>query len=486
MKTRTDSGFRDWNLKPELLNALDGMGFTQPSLIQAAAIPVALEGKDVLGQAKTGTGKTAAFGIPILQNLHLQEKYVQALVLAPTRELAEQVSEQISAIAKNLKIRVTPIYGGKRFDTQLRALRAGTHIVVGTPGRIMDLMRRGQLDVSKIRFLVLDEADRMLDMGFIEDIDWILERCPPRESRQTMFFSATIPEPIKTLIQRFTEKAVHVRGEVGQRLTVDNVEQVYYSVGRRNKLWALTRVLDHEKPQLTLVFCATKAMTSRLATELSKLGYEAAALHGDLTQSRRDKVLSKFREGKLRILVATDVAARGLDIDNVTHVINYDLPEDPEVYVHRIGRTARMGKQGKAISFVSKVDRKQLELVQVFAGGLIELREPPEPEAKDGASKKPGRERVHRVIDWDHISDRYGNVHIRITIGRQHGVTMTKLHKLIRGAAGIQDYLIGPVHVNEEDSTFTVPKDYAVKTLQGLRRAQYEGQRFDVDIEEQH
>jgi ATP-dependent RNA helicase DeaD len=478
--TNGQDTFAQWPLKREILDALSGMGFAAPTDIQREAIPLALQGEDVVGQAKTGTGKTASFGIPIIQHLHLNEKPVQSLVLCPTRELAEQVCEQLAKIGQTLGVHVTPIYGGKRFDAQIRDLRRGTHIVVGTPGRVMDLMRRGILDVSKIRFLVLDEADRMLDMGFIEDIQWILSRCPPKEQRQTLFFSATMPEPIKDLVHNFMRHPVFVRGVVTSQLTVETVQQEYYSVGRRNKLWALTRVLEHEKWGLMLVFCATKRMADRLADELRDLGYASAALHGDLTQSKRSRVLERFKSSDVNILVATDVAARGLDIDGVTHVVNYDLPEDAEAYVHRVGRTARMGRQGKAISFVSKHDRRQLEIVQGLAGGLIELREPPEP--PEGGRT---RDKVRKVIDWEHISDRYGNVHFRIGVGREEGATLSGLHKLIRGAAGVQDYLIGPIKINEHDATFTMPKDYAMRTLEALRRMSFNGKKFHAEIEAQ-
>jgi ATP-dependent RNA helicase DeaD len=469
--------FTQWPLKREILDALAGMGFTTPTDIQQEAIPLGLQGEDVVGQAKTGTGKTAAFGIPMIQHLHLNEKHVQGLVLCPTRELAEQVCEQLGKIGKDLGVRAAAIYGGTKFESQIRDLRRGAHIVVGTPGRVMDLMRRGILDVSKVECLVLDEADRMLDMGFIEDIQWILSRVPPKDRRQTLFFSATMPDAVRELVHRFMRHPNFVKGVTTDALTVETVRQEYFSVGRRNKLWALDRVLRSEEWGLMVVFCATKRMADRLAHELKDLGYQAAPLHGDLTQAKRQRVLDRFRAGEVNILVATDVAARGLDIENVTHVVNYDLPEDPEQYVHRVGRTARMGRAGKAISFVSKHDKRQLELVQMLAGGLIELREPPEPPTEGS-----GKDRVKKVIDWDHISDRYGNVHFRIEIGRSHGATLTALHKMIRGAAGVQDYLIGPIKIREEDSTFTMPKDYAMRTLQGLRRVSFNGKKFHAEI----
>lgn len=478
------TAFADWPLKQEILDSIAGMGFATPTEIQSLTIPKLLDGRDVIGQAKTGTGKTAAFGLPILNNLKLNVKEVQALVLAPTRELAEQVSVEIKEIGKNLGIGIAAIYGGTKYEGQIRSLRQGSHIVVGTPGRIMDLMRQGILHVNHIRFLVLDEADRMLDMGFLEDIQWILKHCPPRQQRQTMLFSATVPEAIRQIAQDFMRSPEYISTAGDQTTsmaqTADLVQQEYYSVGRRNKLWALSRVLEHEKSGLMLIFCATKRMVDLLAEDLEKLGYPVEALHGDLSQNRRTRVLEKFRDAKVKILVATDVAARGLDIDGITHVINYDLPEEPEVYVHRIGRTARMGKTGKAISFVSKHDRHQLELVQNLAGGLMELREPPE--APEGEKTQ---DRVRKVIDWDHISDKYGNVHFRVGLGRKDGATLTLLHKLVRGAGNIPDYLINGIKIHDEDATFNVPKDYAVRTLQGLRSNHFNGKRFRAEIEPQ-
>ena len=470
--------FADWPLKQEILTSIHGMGFTRPTEIQAETIPLLLQGLDVIGQAKTGTGKTAAFGIPILQQLKPTVQHIQAIVLAPTRELAEQVGEEIGNIGKNLRVRIATIYGGAGYEPQIRAIQNHAQIVVGTPGRIMDLMRRGTLKIDKVHFVVLDEADRMLDMGFLDDVKWILDHCPTASQRQTMFFSATMPEPIRELANHFMRDPQFVRASPTEtNLTVESTEQIYYSVGRRNKLWALQRVLELEDSGLMIVFCATKRMTDILADDLHRLGYPAEAIHGDLSQSRRNKVMDKFRDSKIKILVATDVAARGLDIQGVTHVINYDLPEDPEVYVHRIGRTGRMGKKGKAISFVSKYDKGQLELIQRMSGGLIELREPPEPAEGDKTA-----DRVRKVIDWEQVSDKYGNVHFRLDVGSEHGATMVKVHKLLRSMTNLPDYAIGHIKVHPQETTFEIPKDSALKVINGMRRANFDGRKVTCDL----
>jgi ATP-dependent RNA helicase DeaD len=480
--TIESKSFSEYPLKKEILDALAGIGFTHPSPIQAEAIPLLLEGHDLIGQAKTGTGKTAAFGIPVLQGLKPSAAHIQALILTPTRELCVQVGEDLKDIAKNLKVRILNVYGGVGFEPQIKALHDGVHVVVGTPGRVMDHMRRGNLKLDKLRYLILDESDRMLDMGFIEDIRWVLERCPPKTERQTMLFSATMPEPIRELASHFmrSPKTVAVSSD-SKAQTIETIEQIYYSVGRRNKLWALTRVLDHEERGLMLIFCATKRMVDRLVDDLARLGHRAEALHGDLSQRRRQLVLEKFKDSEIKILVATDVAARGLDIDDITHVINYDLPDEPDVYVHRIGRTGRMGKLGKAISFVSKHDRHQLDLVQEVAGGLIELREPPEPPAGEN-----GKDRVRKVIDWEHVSDKFGNCHFSIDVGSAQGATMVKVHKLVRGATKVPDYLIANIRIGQDESNFSVPKDSAMRVYDQLRGANFEGKKIRVNLVPQH
>lgn len=340
------TGFADLGLAPEVLAALEQLGYEEPTPIQVEAIPILLTGKDVVGRAATGTGKTAAFALPLVQNID-PDGGVQALILAPTRELAVQVAEATHRYGSRRGVRVLAVYGGQAIDRQLRELRRGVHVVVGTPGRILDHIRRRSLDLSGVCYVVLDEADEMLDMGFIEDIDAILEETPA--SRQTALFSATFPPRIQELAER------HMRDP--QRITVKQekletplVRQVAYVVPRPYKLEALTRILDLEAPTSAILFCRTRTEVDELTEALQVRGYRPEALHGGLNQAQRDRVMKKFRDGTADLLIATDVAARGLDVEHVSHVINYDIPQTPEVYVHRIGRTGRAGREGTAIT----------------------------------------------------------------------------------------------------------------------------------------
>ncbi|MCD8019387.1 MAG: DEAD/DEAH box helicase, partial [Clostridiales bacterium] len=342
--------FKDLDIKPEILKAVANMGFEEMTPIQARAIPVELEGADVVGQAQTGTGKTAAFAIPILQKLDPRLKKPQAIIVCPTRELAVQVADETRRLAKYMpSVKVLPIYGGQEISKQIRSLKAGVQIIVGTPGRIMDHMRRKTVRFDDIRTVVLDEADEMLDMGFREDIETILSDIT--DDRQTMLFSTTMPKPILDLTKMYQKDPQMIR-VVRKELTVPNITQYYYEVRPKNKAEVLSRLLDIYDPKLSIVFCNTKKGVDELVQELQGRGYFAEGLHGDMKQTMRDRVMKSFRNGKTDILVATDVAARGLDIDDVDAVFNYDLPQDDEYYVHRIGRTGRAGKTGMAFSFV--------------------------------------------------------------------------------------------------------------------------------------
>ncbi len=344
------SGFDSLGLSPALLESVQRLGFEQPTPIQAAAIPPLLEGRDVIGRARTGSGKTAAFGLPLLQLLDRDTAGVQALVLAPTRELALQVTEALRAIARRGGPPMVTVYGGASYTPQLRALREGVPVVVGTPGRLIDHLERGSLDLSGLRLLVLDEADEMLRMGFIEDVERIIEAADP--GRQVALFSATMPDPIRRVAEKHLRDPIILQVEES-RLTVDHIEQRWLRVPERNKLEALARVLAAEDRGATLVFARTRLSCARLASELERRGLSVDALHGDLGQAARERVLGRMREGLLDVLVATDVAARGLDVEHITHVVNFDLPDDAEGYVHRIGRTGRAGRHGTAISFVT-------------------------------------------------------------------------------------------------------------------------------------
>lgn len=367
--------FSELGLAPELLKAIDKLGFEQASPIQAEAIPVLLEGRDVVGQSQTGSGKTAAFGLPAIQKVDPQLRAVQVLILCPTRELAVQVSEELHKLALFKRgIHALPIYGGQSYERQFTGLRQGAQIVIGTPGRLMDHMRRATLRLDKVRFVVLDEADVMLDMGFRDDIEVILQGVPAE--RQTVFFSATMPRAIQELIQRYSKDPQTVRIE-RKELTVPTVEQVYYEVDRRFKLELLMRLIDLHDLRLGIVFCNTKRMVDELVEHLNVQGYSADRLHGDMSQAMRDRVMGRFRKSGLEFLVATDVAARGIDVDDVQVVFNYDLPYDAEDYLHRIGRTGRAGRSGMAISFASGRELFQIQQIERFTRVKMRRGKPP-------------------------------------------------------------------------------------------------------------
>ncbi|MDO5017729.1 MAG: DEAD/DEAH box helicase [Lagierella massiliensis] len=360
----------DMNLSQEVMRAVSDMGFEEFTPIQKSSIPLLLEGADVIGQAQTGTGKTAAFGIPIIEKINENSNKVQALVLCPTRELCIQVSEEISNLAKYKKnIKVMPIYGGQPIERQLRGLKSGVQIVIGTPGRVMDHMRRGSLKLNNLNFFVLDEADEMFDMGFRDDIELILQDVP--EERQSLFFSATMAKEIMDFTKKYQNNPEIVK-VVNKELTVPKVKQVYIELRNDIKTEILSRLLDRDNPKLTVVFCNTKKKVDELTAELQSRGYFADGLHGDLKQNQRDKVMEKFRSSTIDILVATDVAARGIDVDDVDLVVNYDMPQDNEYYVHRIGRTARAGRFGTAISFVTGKDYGSLREIEKYAKTKIE------------------------------------------------------------------------------------------------------------------
>lgn len=375
-KSKADpAGFEDLGLPSNLLQALQAIGYEKPSPIQARTIPFLLEGRDLIGQAQTGTGKTAAFALPLLARLDLKEASPQVLVLCPTRELAIQVAESFQSYARKLKgFHVLPIYGGQAYSMQLRPLKRGVHVVVGTPGRVMDHMRRGSLKLDGLRALVLDEADEMLRMGFIDDVNWILERTP--DERQVALFSATMPEPIRRIAQQHLRDPEEVLTKVAAR-TASTIDQRYQVVSRPRKLDALTRILEAEDFEAMLVFVRTRNSTDILAEKLEARGYAARALSGDVSQAEREKVVERLKSGTLNILVATDVAARGLDVDRISHVINFDVPTDPEAYVHRIGRTGRAGREGKAILFVTPRERRMLRILErTTQGGIEEMTLP--------------------------------------------------------------------------------------------------------------
>lgn len=358
----TSFSFSELALSAPILKAISEVGYETPSPIQAASIPPLLAGYDLVGQAQTGTGKTAAFALPILNNIDTSRREPQALVLTPTRELALQVAEAFQSYARHLPdFHILPIYGGQGMDTQLRQLRRGVHVIVGTPGRVMDHMRRGTLSLAGLSTLVLDEADEMLKMGFIDDVEWILEQSPPQ--RQIALFSATLPEPIRKVARRHLHEPREAKIE-NKTVTVEAISQRYWPVTGMHKLDALTRILEVEDFDAMLIFVRTKIATEELAEKLEARGYSAGALNGDMSQVFREKTIDRLKKKTLDIVVATDVAARGLDVDRISHVVNYDIPYDTEAYIHRIGRTGRAGRKGHAILFVAPRERRMLSAIE--------------------------------------------------------------------------------------------------------------------------
>lgn len=388
--------FRNLELAEPLLQALEAVGYETPTPIQANTIPLLLEGRDVLGQAQTGTGKTAAFALPTLSNIDLSLTDPQVLVLAPTRELAIQVAEAFHTYAEFMPgFHVLPIYGGQDYGVQIRNLKRGVHVVVGTPGRVMDHMRKGTLNLDGLKCLVLDEADEMLRMGFIDDVEWILDQTP--ETRQVALFSATMPQPILRIARKYLKAPAEITIQ-SKTTTVETIRQRYWMVGGHHKLDALTRILEVEPFDGIIIFVRTKTETVNLAEKLQARGYSAAALNGDMVQSARERVVDQLKEGTLNIVIATDVAARGLDVERISHVINYDIPTDTESYVHRIGRTGRAGRSGEAILFVSPRERGMLFAIERATRKRIDKMEMPSTETVNDKRIAKFKQRITDTI----------------------------------------------------------------------------------------
>jgi len=379
-----NNGFLEFGFSEELLQAIKLKGFEEPTEIQKKVIPLILENKiDLIGQAQTGTGKTAAFALPIIEQLQAKAGHLQALVLVPTRELAIQVSEEFNSLRGHKNIHAAPIYGGQSYDTQFRHLKKGVDVIIGTPGRVLDHLNRKSFSIDKISFAVLDEADEMLNMGFIEDIEDILSRTPAE--RRTLLFSATMPERIMTLAKKYMGKREVIRTKKSGQI-IELTDQIYYEVKESDKLDALCRIIDTTQEFFGLVFCRTKNDVDFVSSKLADRDYDVEGLHGDITQSIREKILNKFRNKKINVLIATDVAARGLDIEELTHVINYALPQDAESYLHRIGRTGRAGKEGTAITFITPEEHRKLMYIKNFT--QTDIRKQRIPQVKDVISFK--------------------------------------------------------------------------------------------------
>ena len=518
---QTTGIFGDLELDRKIISALKDMGFEEPSPIQSQTIPLVLEGKDVIGQAQTGTGKTAAFGIPIMQNIQSDHRALQALVMTPTRELAIQVSEELRKIGRTKRIKTLPVYGGQPIDRQIRALRSGVQVVIGTPGRLLDHIRRQTIRLDHVRFLILDEADEMLDMGFVEDMEEIMRHLP--EERQTMLFSATMPLSIRSLSKKYMKDPATISIS-REALTVPLIDQYYYE--SKDKLEGLCLVLDAEVSGKLIVFCRTKKGVDELASSLESRGYLADALHGDLSQNQRDRVMKRFREGKSDILVATDVAARGLDIENITHVVNYDIPQDTESYVHRIGRTGRAGNKGVAMTFITPREYRQLKLIERTAKTKIQRRQLPSPASVLERQREVIQSRMYAVLEQDRYQDyqsivsalledytaeniaaaalklmqegvkatepeekpafsntggRPGMVRLFLNVGRIQRITPEDIVRSIAAEADIPGNVIGLINIYDKFTFVEIPEDIAEKVIGVMHRNTIKG--FKVSVE---
>ncbi len=513
--------FGNIQLSKKILAAITEMGFEEPSPIQSQTIPLVLEGHDVIGQAQTGTGKTAAFGIPTLERIN-DTRQIQALVLTPTRELAIQISEELTKIGKFKRIKTLPIYGGQSIDRQIRALKFGVQVVIGTPGRLLDHIRRNTIKLDSVKTLILDEADEMLDMGFIDDIEAILQNIPA-EGRQTLLFSATMPAAIANLAVKYMHEPRKVTISKEQ-LTVPLIDQWYYET--REKLEGLCRVLDVEDIGRLIIFCRTKKGVDDLVASLQARGYMSDGLHGDLSQAQRDRVMKKFRDGKLEILVATDVAARGLDIEHITHVINYDIPQDHESYVHRIGRTGRAGKKGVAITFIEPREYRQLKIIEKLAKTRIIRKQLPSSADILERQREIIKNRLIQTLDRRGFTDYHsiimdlsadydpvdiaaaavklhqegfkekeeepattlantgaepGMVRLFINIGRSQKIRPEDIVRSIASEADIPGNIIGVINIYDKFTFVEVPEDVAERVLSVMHKNTIKGYKINVE-----
>jgi ATP-dependent RNA helicase DeaD len=471
------TAFAELGLAPSILQVLEELGYAEPTPIQERAIPELLAGHDVIGQAQTGTGKTAAFGLPLLQYLDSSSDEVQAIVLTPTRELCIQVTQALRAYAEHVEgAEIVAVFGGAPIASQTAQLRAGAQVVVATVGRMMDLMSRHTLVLTSVRYVVLDEADEMLDLGFIEDVERILRLCP--SGRQTALFSATIPPPVARLAERYMYDPTTIRIEP-KKLTVDAIAQAFVEVPARNKVERLVEVLEEEEPEQAIIFCRTKLGTARLDEQLRARGLQCKALHGDMTQGARDGVMIAFKAHRLTLLVATDVAARGLDIEHVTHVINYDLPNSSEIYVHRIGRTGRVGRTGRAITFVTPAERGEVARIEKEARTRIGEWESPEERLEHAP---PPRRREHE-LPAEPAAARDGDARAKLFLnrGRRSGIAEEDIRWALVEGAVIPDESIGSIRVLERFSFVELDAPDAELALERLDGTKLKGRPIRLE-----
>ena len=528
--------FQNLALIDPILQALDDAGYETPTPIQAKTIPPLIEGRDIIGQAQTGTGKTAAFALPILSHIDTSNNRPQALVLAPTRELAIQVAEAFQGYGKHIDgFHVLPIYGGQSYQIQLKQLRRAAHVVVGTPGRVIDHIKRGTLDLSQLKFLVLDEADEMLRMGFIDDVEWVMGQTPP--NRQIALFSATMPQVIRKIAQKYLDNPVEISIQNKTR-TADTIRQRFWSVSGYHKLDALTRILEVEAFDGMIVFVRTKVATVELSEKLEARGYNAAPLSGDVPQSQRERTVDRLKKGKLDILVATDVAARGLDVDRISHVINYDMPYDPEAYVHRIGRTGRAGRAGEAILFVTPREKRLLSSLERSTKQKIERMEMPSTETVNNQRIERFKQRISDTLAEEdseffvRILEQYEQEHdvpaleiagalaklaqgeepllleerempqrdrnrddrngsspagngvgmerFRVEVGRNHDVKPGHIVGAIANETGLANRHIGKITINDDHSVIDLPVGIPPETFDLLKRVSVLGHPMNI------
>jgi len=519
--------FNEMNLSPEILRGVKEMGFEEASPIQSKAIPIAMAGADVIGQAQTGTGKTAAFGIPILEKVKRDSKHPQTLVLCPTRELAVQAAEEIRRLARYMHgVKVLPIYGGQDITKQIRALK-GTQIIIGTPGRVMDHLRRKTIRCDYVDTIVLDEADEMLNMGFREDIETVLQYIPNKE-RQTILFSATMPQPILDITQNYQKPDAKFIKVVKKELTVPKIEQYYLDVKRKDKVEVLCRLLDYYEPKLSLVFCNTKKMVDDLTEVLKGRGYFAEGLHGDMSQAQRDRVMKSFRSGKTDILIATDVAARGIDVDDVEAVFNYDIPQDDEYYVHRIGRTGRAGRTGRSFTFVK--GKEVYKLKDIMRCCKTKIYAMPVPSVNDVHQIKIEKvmDRIGNMIEEEDLTsmintiekqinesdytamdiaaaflkmymgqlnneanaeyefdntgaEEEGMARLFINIGKAQKVKAKDILGAIAGEANIPGKLVGAIDLYDKYTFVEVPKENAADVLAAMKNVKIKGKTISIE-----
>ena len=516
--------FEEMDLSPKLKKAIKDLGFEEATPIQSLVIPPILEGQDVIGQAQTGTGKTAAFGIPILEMVDSTDDSLQAVILCPTRELAIQVAEELKKLSKYKKTKVLPIYGGQPIERQIKALKKGVQIIIGTPGRVMDHMYRRTLSMVKVKIIILDEADEMLDMGFREDIEFVLGKMP--SERQMLLFSATMSKAILALTKKYQNNPQFLK-VAHQELTVPQIEQVYFEVREKNKLDLLSRLIDLHDLQLSLVFCNTKRRVDKLVNHLQTRGYMAGGLHGDMSQNQRDRVMAKFRKGQIDVLVATDVAARGIDVDDVEAVFNYDVPNDDEYYVHRIGRTGRAGRTGQAFTFVAGKEIYKLRDIQRYTKVRIKQLQIPSLQEVEKLKNYRFLENLKHLINNEYLGqevqmveklmeDDYssldvaaalmkmlldkrsnsqsksapefgdtgaqpGKVRFFINVGRKQNVKAKDIVKAVHEVSGLSSTSIGRIDVLDKFSFLEIPLEHAQEISEALEGTRIKGKKVNLE-----